>query len=175
MRTIFLSAGHHPSAPGAHNGDFIEHFEAVKWIDKINEMLKSKNIKTIVVPTGTLKSKVEFINIHSNRGDIAIELHFNSNVNARGSETLYCPGSINGEKLALIMQKHLSTVFLPDRGIKEGYYQGDKAGNKKLYFLIKSSPVALILEPEFVFNKDKIIDNFESGCESIVNAICEMI
>jgi len=168
---VFLSTGHNPKAVGACNGDFCEYPEAVVWVDRISEMLKDYGIEVVKVPTGTLGSKVRFINAHCQRGDIALEVHFNSNVKARGSETLYYPKSVRGMEFASLLQAFLAGTFQPDRGIKEGYHHGaGSTGRKLLYFLAKTNPVSLIIEPEFVYNKDKIIAKREQGCRAIAAA-----
>jgi len=72
---IFISAGHYPSAPGAKWERFVEHDEAVVWAD----MLIAKiGADSMLVPTGVLKSKVDFINERIMNGDIAVEIHFNA-------------------------------------------------------------------------------------------------
>ena len=58
---ILLSAGHHPAAVGACYNGFCEHDEAVKWVDELNKLLTPR-IDTMIVPTGRLQSKIDYIN-----------------------------------------------------------------------------------------------------------------
>lgn len=149
---IFISAGHHASAPGAKYERFVEHDEAVIWAEKLHE--ETERVSTLV-PTGVLKEKVAFINERLMDGDVAIEIHFNSAKNqhgehvGRGSETLYYPGSEEGKELAGICQSILAHFFPPDRGIKEGWYRMDPSRGPN-FFLAKTRCPAVILEPEFV-------------------------
>ena len=106
---IFISAGHHPTKPGAKFDRFIEHDEACVWIDIMAHQLEEK---AITVPVGFLKTKVEFINSRMVNGDIALEVHFNAAVVngknvGRGCETLYYPGSDKGKELAEKCQEAL--------------------------------------------------------------------
>lgn len=171
---LYICAGHNPTERGACNGDFCEHPEACLWVKCISEHLKAFNIEHKIVPTGTLKEKVSFIN-KDKKAKLAIELHFNSNVNARGSETLYCPESVKGKKIAETMQNEIAKVFSPNRGIKEGYYHQDEKAKKLLYFLEKTNCTALILEPEFISNKDKIVSKREECCRVIAIVLKEYI
>lgn len=123
MTTICISAGHNPAHPGACFEGFSEHPEAALWAKRIFELLPH-TVSPHLVPTGTLRSKVQYINDAD--ATLAVEIHFNSAKNAdgehvgRGSETLYYPGSADGKDAATSMQKHLAPVFSPDRGASFG-------------------------------------------------------
>lgn len=172
---ILLSAGHHSQKKGVSFEGFNEHDEAIEWVKILNEILGEDST---IVPFMTLPHKVQFIN--TNKATMAIEIHFNSaqvendagelvHV-GRGSETLYYPKSVTGKKNALIMQEHLSNVFSPDRGAKEGYYQTNPAKGAD-YFLRKTKCPSLIIEPEFIHKKSDIIEKRQAGCEAIAKAI----
>lgn len=173
MKRVFLAAGHHPTARGASFGDFNEHDEATRWCSYIASQDAEK---IVLVPTGSLKSKTAWINDRAKLGDAAVELHFNSAVNAAGehvgagSVTLFYPGSDSGKRLAEAMQRELSKVFPPDRGVVEGWYRGDKARGA-YYFLEHVRVPSVILEPDFVHRKDLIRSNMEGGCAAILNAL----
>ena len=169
---IFISAGHYPAAPGAKWDRFIEHDEAVIWAEKLAALLPSG----VMVPTGVLKSKVAFINERILNGDVAIEIHFNAARNAdnepigKGSETLYYPGSENGEALAEAVQAVVAAHFAPDRGIKEGWYRMDKSKGAD-FFLAKTSCPSIIVEPEFVHRSDIIIEKRDAT----ITAMAELL
>lgn len=172
---IFISAGHHPSAPGARWERFVEHDEAVIWADELVAALDSG----MRVPAGVLKSKVEFINNRIMNGDIAIEIHFNaardSNNNpiGKGCETLYYPGSEKGLELAEICQQALHQYFPPDRGAKEGWYRMDPTKGPD-FFLAKTKCPAVIIEPEFVHRSEIIQSQRNSAIEKLVAALEEV-
>jgi len=169
---IFISAGHHPTKPGAKFDRFIEHDEACVWVDiMVNAINNSGNdespaVKAIAVPPGFLKTKVDFINSRMVNGDIALEIHFNAAVVngknvGRGCETLYYPGSEKGKELAEKCQEVLEEYFPPSRGVKEGW------------FLAQTRCPAVIIEPEFVQNFQKIFDNRDDAITLLVVALEE--
>ena len=99
-----------------------------------------------------------------------------------GSETLYCPNSGRGRILANEIQKQISHAFQPDRGIKEGWYRMDKPGHddfpgdidgdeKPDYFLRATKCPAVIIEPEFIHNKDMIIERRLIGSKLIAQGL----
>lgn len=172
---LLISAGHRPEAQGASYMGFSEWPEAMKWATEIVNLMPRESL---LVPTGHLREKVKFINEHAPL--LAVEIHFNSAVNragkhvGEGSESLYCPGSKKGKRLAEDIQKHLSPLFKPDRGAKEGWYQMNPA-NGPDFFLKATICPAVIIEPEFIQHKEKITENRTDGCRAIVNAIMEWV
>jgi N-acetylmuramoyl-L-alanine amidase len=185
---ILISAGHHPSMPGACYGGFCEHGEAVKWADRIVDILGDD--KAMAVPVGALRGKIDFIN--RQRPSIAVEIHFNSakiwkdkdrdgEIDpdelvhiGRGCETLYYPGSNSGKDAAIAVQELIAEIFAPDRGAKEGYYQMNKAKGPD-FFLAKTRCTAIIIEPEFIDNKETITGNREAGCIAIAEALLSLL
>lgn len=158
MNRVFLAAGHYPASPGAGHEGFFEHDEAAVWV---KVMVKASPDLFSEVPTGDLKSKTKWVNTRCQDGDVAVELHFNSAVDAdgkhvgSGSVTLYMPGSAKGKELAVACQRALSSVYPPDRGVVEGWYRGDQSKGA-YYFLERTTCPAVILEPEFVHRADVI-------------------
>lgn len=188
---ILISAGHYPESPGtcypANNPHWCEHAEAADWVNHI-AILVRQQIKVEVVPTGPLLiydkikkqvtgGKVHWINEQCRRHNIklAVEIHFNSDASkrAKGSETLYCPGSVRGEMLATIVQGAVASIFPPNRGPKAGWWKMDPSLGKKDYFLEKTHCPALIIEPEFIYNRSTIEANRHTGCEVIADALIE--
>lgn len=190
---IILSAGHYPKArgsrwpdpkPGEPQPDNIlyEHDEAVRWVDLIQFHLREQ-IAVDIVPTGKVEKKVEIINeiARGNRPVLLVaEIHFNScgGCGAKGSETLYCPGSVKGKRAAQTVQSRLGGTMRPDRGIKEGWhemdqpgvvdYPGDVEGDEKInYFLLETDPIAIVLEPEFIHNRAMIHAYRDLACHEI--------
>ena len=180
---IILSAGHYPSSPGAcypeGNHGWCEYDVAAEWVNTIAAVIREQ-VAVAIVPTGRLSEKVAWINDRCSRHSVslAMELHFNSDTSKRqkGSETLYCPGSLRGEMMAHIVQGALASIFPPNRGAKEGWYQGSVEGDRKeLYFLKATACPALILEPEFIYNRSTIDANRSIACEIIATALIEAI
>jgi len=172
---IFISAGHHPGAPGATFERFIEHDEAVIWSGLMNDSLGESGT---LVPPGTLQSKVDFINSRLLNGDVAIEIHFNAARDkdnlpvGKGCETLYYPGSENGKHLATLCQEALALCFPPSRGVKEGWYRMDPERGAD-FFLARTKCPAIILEPEFVHRSDLIIENREMAIGLMIDNLKE--
>lgn len=169
---FFISAGHHPAAPGAKFERFIEHDEAVIWANDLVERLGADGIS---VPPSVLKTKVDFINSRLMNGDVALEIHFNSAVVdgkhvGRGCETLYFPGSTAGKVLATSIQEPLSGIFPPDRGVKEGWYHMDPSRGAD-FFLAKTKCPAVIVEPEFVHRFERIRDLRSDAIEAIFSGL----
>lgn len=179
---IFLSAGHYPNSPGACFFDFCEHAEAFKWVTKISLLIRQQS-HVATVPSGFLSEKIKWINeFKSEPGDLAVEIHFNSNVDVKGCETLYCPGSEKSMKAAEIIQAAMEPLFPPGRGIKEGWYRmdrpghidypGDMNGDEKLDAFIKDTkPPAVIIEPDFISQRARIEQNRDSACLVLASAI----
>lgn len=183
---IALSAGHYPKAPGAcwppESQTWCEHDLAMRWVARVAQIVHEQ-VMVHVIPSGWLGDKVRAVNTLPGC-KLAVEIHFNSasSAKARGSETLYCPGSAKGYTAARTVQDHLSKIFLPDRGAKEGWhrmdrpghvdYAGDVEGDEKIdYFLAKTKPVSLIVEPEFIFNVKTLQDLELSGCRALANGL----
>lgn len=175
---IFISAGHYPEKPGACFGDFCEHAEAVKWV---NEIVGILDTNCMIVPIGTLKQKVEYINNYYAEGvvSICIEIHFNSAKSdgkhiGKGSECLYMPESQRGAYLAKGIQDALvEGEAFRDRGIKEGWYRMNRK-NGPDYFLSKTKYYAAIIEPEFIQHVKRIEDNREATCGRIAAVLLKI-
>jgi N-acetylmuramoyl-L-alanine amidase len=167
---LFLSAGHHPAAPGAAWKGLVEHTEAVRWVRELSQFLP----EAIVVPTGNLTHKINFINARAASNDLAIDIHFNaaSKPTARGSETLYNPGSTRGRNIADDVQAVLAKHFPPNRGIKLGYLQTDPAKGP-LAFLSRTRCTALIIEPEFIYHADSIRAGMIPCCADLAAVLKE--
>ncbi len=182
---ILLSAGHYPGAPGACYEGFCEHEEASRWVSIAANLIRGR-MRVETVPTGTLPQKVQFINSYPQPVSLACEIHFNSDASKRqrGSETLYCPGSVKGAQAAAVVQRYMADVLQLDRGAKEGWYRMDRPGTLDYpgdtdgdevpdYFLSKTNAVALIVEPEFIYNRQVIEDNRHAACAALADALVE--
>lgn len=107
-----------------------------------------------------------------------------------GAETLYCPvppGTPRGAKLAAAIQDAIEHLFpykwvdhnrngvqekdeLTARGIKEGWYRMDKTKGPD-FILARTTCTTVIVEPEFVQRKDRILKHREAACAAIATAL----
>jgi hypothetical protein len=165
--SLFLSAGHSPAAPGAAWRGFVEHAEAREWVAELSRLLPGAQL----VPPGELGAKIRWVNARARPTDLAVEVHFNAATpTARGSETLHAPGSGRGALLAVEVQAVLARHFLPNRGIKQGWYQQNPAKGP-LAFLAKTRCAALILEPAFIYQADEIRAKRAACCLDLANTL----
>lgn len=163
--SIIIFAGHHPAKPGEAWNGFSEHDEARRWLALLRGRFAEEDL--IVGPEGVLRTKVEFVN--ARKPILSAELHFNSTLDpepAEGSETLYCPGSERGRIAAEAVQGALGEAFSPSLGVREGYYRGDERRGPD-WFLARTKSPALIVLPEFIHNKTKIVSGREAGVERL--------
>ena len=170
---ILLSAGHYPGKPGACFEGFCEFDEAERWIKEVKSHLSDE--EALLVPPGTLKTKVAFIN--ARHPALAVEIHFNSAVNARGEHVgdgslcLYYPGSKVGKQYAERLQYCVEPVFGKSwDGVMEGWYRMDKKYGPD-FFLAKTNCPAVIVEPQYIHRKENIIEYREAACFNIAEML----
>lgn len=184
MYNIALSVGHNKNSKGA-VADNVNEFDIAKeWQYKISTYFDVDNYRIFLVPTGSIKTKVDYINdMHDQHGiDLAVEFHFNAcgGCGAKGSEVVHYPFSRAGKIAAQCIQTEIvSQVGSRDRGVKEGWYQMNKASGVFIYFLKNTKCPSVIPEPEFLEHYDEIIkpneekyfkaisDGIKKYCESV--------
>ena len=184
---ILVSAGHHAAAQGALFNGHTEWEEATLWRELIVQEIGQH--RAHAVPSGTLRSKVSYINARNPW--MAVEIHFNSAINDEGKhvgegyETLFYPGSIKGKIIAEYVQRGLGwALHTKDRGVKEGWhrqdapgrvdYHGDVDGDETiLYFLNATRCPAIIVEPEFIHHQHSIKRMRGPACEAIADALLD--
>lgn len=123
MVRIFLSAGHGAGDPGAMAGGITEKEELIETRDAAVKEMRSRGLDVLWVPdTLNLKQTIYWINDHSRRGDVALEIHADafSNTKVRGASIYYIDS--NQQRTAdaeLVLQALLKAVpGLPSRGAK---------------------------------------------------------
>lgn len=174
---LLVSAGHHPSKPGACYKSFCEHDEAVRWVDEICDQLGEQ--RCVKVPPGVLRDKVRFIN---NRHPVAaVEIHFNSAVDSEGNHVgsgalcLHYPGSQTGMSLATRIQQGLEPIFGRHwNGVMEGWYRMDPKFGPD-FFLARISCPSVIIEPEFIHHKELLQGNRYQACFAIAQSLLEFM
>jgi N-acetylmuramoyl-L-alanine amidase len=175
MNNVLISFGHTKDEPGACNDEYCEYDFTKLWAEVIvDNLTEDLDEEIILVPEGTLEEKVNFIN--ENEALFCIEIHFNSNVEAEGSESLYYPDSEEGQWIAEKIQDKYEEwdIFQPNRGVKEGVYweNGKVAGT--LYLLRSTNCPTVIVESEFIYNTDKILEQQDEGIKALSEVIKEL-
>lgn len=147
-RKIAVDAGHGGRDPGAVSTSGLKEADLVETIAyRTAELLKEMEAEVVLVPRGSLATRVDAIN--RNRVDIAVSIHLNGaeNPEACGTEVLYFKNSRNGRRLASLILKEL--VYLlkrRERGIK---------GRDDLAILKRTRMPAVIVEPLFLTNPEE--------------------
>lgn len=123
MVRIFLSAGHDIDDPGALAGGTTEYVEMTKMRDAIVKELRSRGLDVLWIPdTLDLKQTIYWINDHSSRGDVALEIHADAfdNTKVQGASIYYVESNEQRKADAeLVLQCLLKSVpELPSRGAK---------------------------------------------------------
>lgn len=193
MKTILLSAGHHPYKTGASWNGIREYDVTERWVNEIIKYLESKNVKVIRIPTGSLTGKVNTVNKHArNEPSVAVELHFNSagKTYVQGNETLHYPYSESGKQLATAYNSafmgRARKFVVKDRGVKEGWYRMDRPGIVDFYgdedgdempdyWLRKTVCTSLILEPCFMCQLPDIGDDWVQVAHAVADSLVDAL
>jgi N-acetylmuramoyl-L-alanine amidase len=149
---IAVSIGHHPAKPGYTHHNISEYSEMAILAGLIINKIQRASHHTFMIGTGELAHKVDDINYLN--PDCAVELHLNAG-GGHGHETLYCPGSVKGKRLALSVNNQIGVVLNNrNRGVKEGYYRMNRANGPDYFLSITRCP-AIITEIYFLDNKEE--------------------
>ena len=161
-----LKGGKYTSANGVKN-EYLYNKELgtqiKKWLDNTGQPND-----LIICPEDKFTSAKEEPNyklpiVNSGKYDLVVELHLNAyNGNAKGSEVLYYSNS--GKVIAQRIQNKLKTVFT-NRGIKQ----------RTDLYILKSKPVAILLETFFCDNKNDCSIADSKGVKEIARLITEGI
>ncbi|HEY9668504.1 MAG TPA: N-acetylmuramoyl-L-alanine amidase [Coleofasciculaceae cyanobacterium] len=155
MVKIFLSAGHGAGDPGARAGGASEEKEMIETRNAVVKELRSRDLEVLWVPdTLTLKQTIYWINDHSSRGDVALEIHADafSNTKVRGASIYYIDENEQRKADAeLVLEELLEAVpKLPSRGVKPD----TATGVGRLGFCRKIDVPFLLLELGFITNSE---------------------
>jgi N-acetylmuramoyl-L-alanine amidase len=148
---VAISIGHYPESPGAKSASGKdEHALVAPVAGFLIRYLHEAGVEAHLVPTGRLGAKVDWVNRGSGVAfDLALELHGNADPDedghgspvADGCETLYCTGSVSGERYAESIQSVMARrLGARDRGAKAA----------RFYWLRKTVCPAVIVEPVFI-------------------------
>lgn len=145
---VFLDAGHGGKDPGAVGNGLKEKDIALSVTLKVGEILQRHNIEVIYSRTTDVFLELYERTNKANKAktDVFVSIHCNSaaNKNARGVETFSHIGSIQGAKLARLIQGSLveTNIFSHNRGIKTANF----------YVIRKSNMPAALTELGFISN-----------------------
>lgn len=172
---LVFSAGHNSHQRGACHEDFCEYPETRLWVEELVKHFPAEDCA--VITDMRLGDKIKFINEIKPVPILCIEIHFNSSVRGgNGSESLFTPSSEKSKMLAKFIQDRLGAISTPNRGIKEGWYKQDFDRKVPDAFLAQTRPVAVIIEPYFVQQGEKMVkENMVACCKAIADGIMEYL
>ncbi len=165
---IIIDPGHGGKDPGAIGNGLNEKDVVLRISKKVTKRLKDHNQKALMT-----RDKDIFIDLtersnisNRNNGEVFVSIHCNSfhNSNANGVETYHYPSSIEGNKLATMVQNELKGLFKSNRGVKSANFS----------VLRKTKAIAILVELGFISNKsdvDVMLNKEDEIVEAIVNGI----
>lgn len=147
-RLVVIDAGHGGSDPGAQSTGLVEKNLNLKIALKVNDILKSKNIKTYMTRDDDtfipLKSRSEIAN--NLNAALFLSVHNNAyNSSEFGTETLYYPGETGKSYAKTIQDTLVNALGTFDRGIIQ---------RPNLVVLNSTKMPAVIAEIAFLTNTD---------------------
>lgn len=156
MPTVFLTAGHGGTDPGAVAYGMKEKDINLQILLSCKTELERHGVKVICSRLKDEDDPVgqETKEANSSGADIAVSFHTNAG-GGDGSETFYFFGSAKGEKLATLCEKYTKAIGQNSRGIKSG---------KNLYFVKNTKMTAVLCECAFVDN-DKDNDIIDTAAD----------
>jgi len=165
---IFISAGHHLKDQGTSWGTLKENELTIRVRDAVFKLLIGENF--FPPDNLTLKETIEWINERANLGDLAVEIHFNSNSNAslRGTEAYYW---FQPRFAEVFSRKVAEALGIPNRGPKPDHmsYVGE------LGFLRKLKCDSVLVECLYLSNQaDRDALNIEAIARGIKAALDEL-
>ena len=144
MPTVFLSAGHGGSNPGAVAYGLKEKDINLNALLACKEVLENHGVNVICSRIKDENDDVyeEVREANTSRADIAVSFHANAG-GGDGAEFFYYSTSANGKKLAQLCDKYVKGLGQNSRGIKSGDH---------LYFVRKTNMTAVLCESFFLDN-----------------------
>ena len=144
MPTVFLSAGHGGSNPGAVAYGLKEKDINLNALLACKEVLENHGVNVVCSRTKDENDDVyeEVREANASRADIAVSFHANAG-GGDGAEFFYYSTSANGKKLAQLCDKYVKELGQNSRGIKNGDH---------LYFVRKTNMTAVLCESFFLDN-----------------------
>lgn len=169
---IFISAGHHPTKPGACHGSFCEHDEAMRWVRRIQALVGSNT--SMLVPPMVLRDKAAYINARA--PTLALEVRFNGTqgpTEPPAARTLYTPSNRGSKRLAQGLCVALAGVFKGGKvGTVEGWYKGDKSRGVDRYLAMLDCPT-VVVEAGSIYQKETTRKSMNIVCGAIASFLVQ--
>lgn len=152
---VAIIAGHGLKYPGAVNSrlGLNEHEIVQQIVHHCGDQLNSRGVNWVSC-NGSLFDKVELCNVLE--VDLAVEVHLNSvrDSTIGGAEVLIANLNSRSGPIAQQIQENLVELGLKDRGVKVGYFRGNRKKGL-LYFLRMTKMPAIIVECFFLSNDNE--------------------
>lgn len=172
MRKLFLSAGHNLNKRGAK-----------KLIDETNEAIRLRNSIMLCLSDCqcmtdcddmSLTKTIQAVNKFCGKGDIAVELHFNSSgdIAATGAEVVVSNNAMDlSRSTATILVNAVSSALgIRNRGVKTE----SQSQYKKLAFVSDTKCAAVILEICFISNSHDV-EKYNTNFATLVKALADSL
>lgn len=145
-KTVFLSAGHGGSNPGAVAYGLKEKDINLNTLLACNEELVRHGVKTVLSRTKDEDDDVyeEVREANASGADVAVSFHANAG-GGDGFEGYYWSSDSNGKKLVNLAEKYVKAIGQNSRGAKSGNH---------LYF-VKTTNMTAVLFESFFLDNDK--------------------
>ena len=150
METVFLSAGHGGSDPGAVANGLYEETINLNTLLACKEVLERHGVPVVCSRTTDENDPVqeEVTEANNAKSGIAVSFHANAG-GGDGFEAYYYTTNNKGKRLAELCEKHVKALGQNSRGVKSGNH---------LYFVKRTTMPAVLVESFFVDNAvDKCI------------------
>lgn len=167
-KTVFLSAGHGGSDPGACAYGLKEKDINLQILLKCKSELERHGVRVVA---SRLKDEYDSVSqevkeANSSGADIAVSFHTNAG-KGDGFEAYYWSDNSKGKKLATLGEKHVKALGQNSRGIKSGNH---------LYFIKRTLIPAVLFESFFIDNdKDNNIGDSLSDQKALGVAYAKAI
>lgn len=144
MPTVFLSAGHGGTDPGAVSDGVYEKTINLNTLLACKEELVRHGVNVICSRERDINDPVEqeVKEANASNADLAVSFHANAG-GGDGFEVFYYRKNVYGKKLAQLCEKHAKTLGQNSRGVKSG---------DKLYFIKNTKMASILIESFFVDN-----------------------
>lgn len=144
MPTVFLSAGHGGSDPGAVANGLKEKTINLNTLLACKEELVKHGVNVVCSREKDADDPVaqEVKEANASNADLAVSFHANAG-GGDGFEAFYYSKNNHGKKLAQLCEKHVKNLGQNSRGVKTG---------DKLYFIKNTKMVSVLVESFFVDN-----------------------
>ena len=168
MATVFLSAGHGGSDPGAVSNGLYEKTVNLNTLLACHDELVRHGVKVVCSRKTDVDDLVaqEVKEANASNADLAVSFHANAG-GGDGFEAFYYSGNAKAKQLAKLCEKHVKALGQNSRGLKHG---------DKLYFIKNTKMTSVLVESFFVDNsKDKTIGDTLSEQQSFGKAYAKAI